>query len=104
MLEQPGNWKKHYNGTEEEKHLARKYSYSDRCRYYIGDERVEQAMEHLFRNLDTKTPSDSMLHQYMPEQYRMVRDGTLPREAKALAKAAVRQVVAEYQKSVGARN
>ena len=104
MLEQPGHWKKHYNGTEEEKHLARKYSYSDRCRYYIGDERVEQAMEHLFRNLDTKTPSDSMLHQYMPEQYRMVRDGTLPREAKALAKAAVRQVVAEYQKSVGARN
>lgn len=36
MLEKPDNWKKHYHGDEKQLALCRKYSFSDRCRYYIG--------------------------------------------------------------------
>ena len=48
MLASPANWEKHYHGDE--KHLAqcRKYSYSDRARYYIGQPEVVAAMNKLF--------------------------------------------------------
>ena len=51
MLASPANWEKHYHGDE--KHLAqcRKYSYSDRARYYIGQPEVVAAMNKLFDNL-----------------------------------------------------
>ncbi|HEX2926531.1 MAG TPA: class II D-tagatose-bisphosphate aldolase, non-catalytic subunit [Ruminiclostridium sp.] len=37
MLQNPDNWKKHYHGNGEKLKLARKYSFSDRCRYYLPD-------------------------------------------------------------------
>ena len=35
MLNDDKYWKKHYQGTDLEIRLKRKYSFSDRCRYYI---------------------------------------------------------------------
>ena len=52
MLEDDSNWKKHYKGEELEKRLLRKYSFSDRCRYYFSIPVVEQAIIKLFNNLD----------------------------------------------------
>ena len=66
MLASPANWEKHYHGDE--KHLAqcRKYSYSDRARYYIGQPEVVAAMNKLFDNLREYPIPMNMLHQYMP--------------------------------------
>ena len=100
MLANPGNWQKHYHGDEKQLHLARKYSFSDRARYYMGQPEVLAAMEKLFTNLDTYKIPLNMLHQYMPLTYAKVRDGELPLEAKELAMDGVTNFMLDYEYAV----
>ena len=100
MLENPGNWQKHYHGNEKQLHLARKYSFSDRARYYMGQPEVLAAMEKLFTNLDTYKIPLNMLHQYMPLTYAKVRDGVLPLDAKELAMDGVTNFMLDYEYAV----
>lgn len=96
MLAAPGNWQKHYHGTDEEKKLARKYSFSDRCRYYMNHEEMEMAIRRLFMNLNEVKIPMNMLHQYMPRQYSKILAGGLKVEASALAKDCVVTFVEDY--------
>ena len=100
MLANPGNWQKHYHGDEKQLHLARKYSFSDRARYYMGQPEVLAAMEKLFTNLDTYKIPLNMLHQYMPLTYAKVRDGELPLKAKELAMDGVTNFMFDYEYAV----
>ena len=47
MMENPKYFKKYYYGTEKEIAYKRKYSFSDRCRYYYADPEVQAAIEKL---------------------------------------------------------
>ena len=100
MLANPGNWQKHYHGNEKQLHLARKYSFSDRARYYMGQPEVLEAMDKLFTNLNTYKIPLNMLHQYMPLTYAKVRDGELPLEAKELAMDGVTNFMLDYEYAV----
>lgn len=100
MLANPGNWQKHYHGDEKQLHLARKYSFSDRARYYIGQPEVVAAMNKLFANLNTYKIPLNMLHQYMPLTYAKVRDGVLPLDAKELAMDGVTNFMLDYEYAV----
>ena len=100
MLANPGNWQKHYHGDEKQLHLARKYSFSDRARYYMGQPEVLGAMDKLFTNLNTYKIPLNMLHQYMPLTYAKVRDGELPLEAKELAMDGVTNFMLDYEYAV----
>ena len=100
MLENPGNWQKHYHGDDKQLALARKYSFSDRARYYIGQPEVLAAMEKLFNNLNTYKIPLNMLHQYMPLTYAKVRDGELPLDAKELAMDGVTNFMLDYEYAV----
>ena len=100
MLANPGNWQKHYHGDEKQLHLARKYSFSDRARYYMGQPEVLAAMEKLFTNLDTYKIPLNMLHQHMPLTYAKVRDGELPLKAKELAMDGVTNFMLDYEYAV----
>ena len=100
MLENPGNWHKHYHGDEKQLHLARKYSFSDRARYYIGQPEVVEAMNKLFANLNAHKIPLNMLHQYMPLTYAKVRDGELPLDAKELAMDGVTNFMLDYEYAV----
>lgn len=100
MLENPGNWQKHYHGDDKQLHLARKYSFSDRARYYIGQPEVLEAMNKLFANLNTYKIPLNMLHQYMPLTYAKVRDGVLPLDAKELAMDGVTNFMLDYEYAV----
>lgn len=100
MVNNPKNWERHYHGTEEEMRLARKYSFSDRCRYYFILPEVETAMEKLFSNMDSVTIPLGLLHQYMPKQYAKVRDGRLQLKAKELVKDCVVSLVEDYNYAV----
>ncbi|MFI3212687.1 MAG: class II D-tagatose-bisphosphate aldolase, non-catalytic subunit [Eubacteriales bacterium] len=97
MLEKPSNWQKHYHGDEKALHLARLYSYSDRARYYLPEEEVIGAMDKLFANLDSVEIPMNILHQYMPIQYKKVRDGKLALSARELAKDGVVDYALEYE-------
>ncbi len=100
MLENPSNWQKHYRGSDEEMRLARKYSYSDRCRYYFSLPEIKASIAKLFSNIDSVEVPAGMLRQYMPVQYRKVRDGLLEMKASSLAKDCVVEIAEDYNYAV----
>ena len=97
MLDAPGNWQKHYHGDEKQLKLARKYSFSDRARYYIGQPEVVAAIDKLFENLRKYEIPMNMLHQYMPLQYLKVRDGVIEKDPKALAIDGIVEFMHDYE-------
>ena len=100
MLAQPKNWEKHYHGDDRQKALCRKYSYSDRARYYIGQSEVVEAMNKLFENLRQYPIPMNMLHQYMPLSYNKVRTGALALDPRELAMDGVAQFMLDYESAV----
>ena len=101
MTDEPANWQKHYHGSLKELALARKYSFSDRARYYMGEEKVTAAIGKLFGNLRKYTIPMNMLHQYMPLQFDKVRTGTLQMDPKGLMLDAVLQFLYDYEYAAG---
>ena len=100
MLAEPGNWQKHYHGDDKQLALARKYSFSDRARYYIGQPEVTKAIDKLFDNLREYPIPMNMLHQYMPVSYTKVRDGILTLDPKELALDGVANFMLDYEYAV----
>ncbi|MBQ9419897.1 MAG: class II D-tagatose-bisphosphate aldolase, non-catalytic subunit [Synergistaceae bacterium] len=96
MLENPKHWQKHYHGTDEERRVARKYSYSDRCRYYFSLPEIKSSIEKLFANVDSVEVPAGLLRQFMPRQCKRVRDGVLKMEARSLVKDCVISTVEDY--------
>ena len=96
MMKNPGNWQKHYHGTEEQLAIKRKYSFSDRCRYYFAQPEMQSAINKLFANLSEVDIPLSMLRQYMPQQYIKVRDGVLSMDPKELAEDCVVHLIEDY--------
>ncbi len=97
MLANPKNWQKHYHGTEEELAFARKYSFSDRARYYMGDAKVEKAIDTLLANLEETGIPMSILHQYLPKQYDRIVAGQLENKPVELIKDGVVLYMEDYE-------
>lgn len=96
MMKNPDNWQKHYHGSDAELAIKRKFSFSDRCRYYFAQPEMKEAVDKLFDNLSKVDIPLSMLRQYMPLQYNKVRDGKLPMDARELAMDCVVHLVEDY--------
>jgi D-tagatose-1,6-bisphosphate aldolase subunit GatZ/KbaZ len=98
MVERPGDWDKYYSGTESERRLKRKYSFSDRSRYYFTNKKVRAALETLFLNIDATDVPASLLSQYLPSAYDRLRNaGAAPQfKAADLARARVRDCIDDY--------
>ena len=95
MQENPKYFAKHYHGSPGEIAYKRKYSFSDRCRYYLGDKEVEAAMEKLFQNFKDGVPL-GLLDQFMPIQYTKVRIGSLKNAPKELIMDRIANCIDEY--------
>ena len=95
MLQDPKYWQKHYHGTEAEIALKRKFSFSDRCRYYIPTEEVQKAIHTLLNNFSNGVPLN-LLSQFMPIQYTKVREGKLANKPEELIKDRVGNTIDEY--------
>ena len=104
MLGNPGHWERHYAGTEPAKRLLRRYSYSDRARYYWAHPQVNGAVETLMENLKGRAIPETLLSAYLPEQYRAVRAGALEAQAKAIVLHRIRGVLRVYAEACGGRN
>lgn len=96
MLKDPSNWSKYYHGTEEEKRTARKYSLSDRCRYYLTVPEVVNSVKLLVSNLQSVDLNMSVISQYFPNQYRKIREGRLEKDAEALLADRVIDLIEDY--------
>jgi len=97
MLEQPGNWQKHYHGDYRATRLARRYSFSDRARYYINLPEVQAAIDKLFGNLEKYDIPMNMLHQYMPRQFDAIRAGEIEKTPRALALYGIMLFMQDYE-------
>lgn len=95
MLAEPKYWQKHYTGTTNEIALKRQYSFSDRCRYYLPMESVNNAIITLFDNLKDGAPLN-LLTQFMPIQYTKVREGNLENSPEALVIDRIMNTIDEY--------
>ena len=96
MVENPEHWKDHYRGNDFEKHFARKYSYSDRSRYYWQDKRVQQSLHQLFNNLSDHLIPLTLLSQFMPNQYEAVRNRALTRMPRDLVHHKILEIIGKY--------
>jgi len=101
MLENPVYWQKYYSGDSTAQFLARKYSFSDRIRYYWANQTVQAALSTLLSNLDMRPIPLSLISQYLPEQYHKVRQGELSRRPLALILDKVAAVVDGYARACG---
>ena len=96
MTERPGHWSHHYPANGAAARWYRRYSYSDRIRYYWSHPEVAAAVEKLFANLTDNEIPPPLLSQFLPAQYRAVRDGALAPRPKQLAMHRVNEVTAVY--------
>lgn len=77
MLAEPKYWKKYYLGTDVEQKIARAYSLSDRCRYYLPEEKLQTVIAEMKAAFEGKTIPLGLLKQYMPLGFEAVREGKL---------------------------
>ncbi len=101
MLSNPKYWVKYYRGDERALALARRYSFSDRIRYYWATPAVEQAFQHLRSNLTRVAIPLTLLSQYLPQQYRKVREGRLANAFDALVLDKIQMVLEDYNLACG---
>jgi D-tagatose-1,6-bisphosphate aldolase subunit GatZ/KbaZ len=96
MLREPKDWMPYYPGSSADQKLLRRYSYSDRVRYYWHRPEIAAAVERLVVNLSTVTIPESMLSRYLPAQYLRLRMGEIGGDPVALIVDKVRDVLRTY--------
>jgi len=101
MLDKPANWQHHYAGNEQAAHMLRRYSYSDRVRYYWHEQRVKEAVDVLMSNLGSNSIPETLLSCFLPDEYRAVRTGTLKPDAHSLVIHRIRGVLRPYAAACG---
>lgn len=101
MLSNHKYWIKYYRGDERALAMARRYSFSDRIRYYWATPTVEQAFQRLRSNLNRVTIPLTLLSQYLPQQYRKVREGRLMNTFDALVLDKIQMVLEDYNHACG---
>jgi D-tagatose-1,6-bisphosphate aldolase subunit GatZ/KbaZ len=101
MLANPVHWQKYYHGDAAAQALARKYSFSDRARYYWPAAEVQAALARLLENLEQKPLPLALVSQFLPEQYRQIQAGALENRPRALLQDKIALVLGEYAFACG---
>lgn len=97
MMQHPEHWKKYYRGNESEQAFKRKYSLSDRVRYYWHNPQIQSALEKLLHHLEQKPIPFSLLSQFTPLQYQRIHCGEIKNTPKSILLGYVQRVLSEYQ-------
>ena len=101
MVAQPKYWEPYYGGTEAERALARKYSFSDRLRYYWPDPTVEASFQVLVKNLSERPPPLSLLSQFAPSAFRAIRNGELSNDPLSIIRHRIQEALGMYARACG---
>ena len=95
MLDNPKHYQKHYHGNEKEIALKRKFSFSDRCRYYLPVKEVDEAINKLIDNFKNGVPLN-LLSQFLPRQYTKVREGIIENKPESIIKDHIIDTINDY--------
>lgn len=101
MLANPEHWRNYYHGNEAALRFARKYSFSDRSRYYWPQPDVAAALDRLLANLTIHPSPLSLLSQYLPIQSTAVRDGIIRNHPTAMIHHKILEVTEQYAQACG---
>ena len=96
MTRQPEHWQKYYHGGAEAQRMQRKFSRSDRIRYYWSNPQVQSALEWLLQNLGGKAIPPALLGQFMPRQAEKIRRGEMEATPEALILDTINSVLDDY--------
>ncbi|MBN2551738.1 MAG: class II D-tagatose-bisphosphate aldolase, non-catalytic subunit, partial [Spirochaetales bacterium] len=96
MSDNPSSWQSYHTGSAQEVYLARKYSFSDRSRYYWQVPMVKGAVELLLENMRQVEIPLTLISQYLPRHYREIREGRLNTDPEELIEASIRMVLRDY--------
>jgi D-tagatose-1,6-bisphosphate aldolase subunit GatZ/KbaZ len=109
MLADPTHWQGYYAAGGERsdggsnsplaQRTARRYSYSDRLRYYWADDQIDAARQTLLVNLDRTGIPLPLISQFLPGQYDRIRAGRLEFSAQALVVDQVRDALRPYARA-----
>lgn len=101
MKEHPEHWQPYFRGDEDELRFARDFSFSDRSRYYWPQAEVRVSVDRLIGNLSALPIPLALLSQYLPIQYRAIREDALPNDPRALIRAGIGAVIDDYARACG---
>lgn len=75
MLRHTDHWQKYYSGTLEELAYKRKFSLSDRIRYYWVQPEVQYSLDRLIKNLSVRNLPISLVSQFAPQEKSVLIEG-----------------------------
>lgn len=95
----PLHYIKYYDGDEARVAFARKYSFSDRIRYYWNNPEIERALSRLLENLAQYPPPLTLISQFLPIQYQNFRSGKIENHPRQLVWDRIKEVTACYSQA-----
>ena len=101
MLANPEHWKSYYRGDGAALRFARRYSFSDRARYYWLQPKVAAALQRLLANLTAHPAPVSLLSQYLPTQSAAVRAKAISNHPVELIHNKILEVIDHYAHACG---
>jgi D-tagatose-1,6-bisphosphate aldolase subunit GatZ/KbaZ len=101
MLRDSSHWKGYYHGDESKLLLSRKYSYSDRSRYYWPQAPVASSLDRLIDNLRAHPVPLGLLSQYLPVQADRIHEGAIENDPHTLIRDKVLEVLSKYSFACG---
>jgi len=96
LMQQPKYWERYYHGNEGELAFARRFSLSDRCRYYLEEDSIKEAIARLIQNINAKPLPFGLTSQYFPAQKEAILAHVGPVNAQWLIKQRIRDVIKSY--------
>jgi D-tagatose-1,6-bisphosphate aldolase subunit GatZ/KbaZ len=96
MLREPRYWVGHYHGTAQQQAFARKYSLSDRVRYYWAQPEVQAAFTLLIRNLGDKPIPLSLVSQFFPRHLALIREKKLTNSVEMIITESILFILQDY--------
>ncbi|WP_242456024.1 D-tagatose-bisphosphate aldolase, class II, non-catalytic subunit [Mycolicibacterium sp. P1-18] len=99
MLAEPRYWEGYYEGEPRAQRTARRYSYSDRLRYYWADPEVDAARRTLLENLSRTGVPLPLISQFLPGQYERIRAGRLEPTPQDLVIDRIRDAIRPYARA-----
>ncbi len=90
-------WNNYYHGSEQQKAYARKFSLSDRCRYYLEDTQIKASIKRLIKNINALSIPYGLISQYFSEQRESALGATGTEIAERLIKQRIKNVIRTYR-------
>ncbi|MDP4182183.1 MAG: class II D-tagatose-bisphosphate aldolase, non-catalytic subunit [Bacillota bacterium] len=100
MVKNPTYWKNHYHGDVSKLSLARKYSLSDRCRYYLPSKELRESIKIMMNNLNSVQIPLTLISEFLPIQYGKIRNGLLKNTPEEMLKDRIINYIDDYMHAV----